>query len=95
MKVEKKYIKALENNLRTEIREYTKEIKKEILNLKSKSRNCCIPDCPRRDLLIYYCKRCRKSQTVCQKDFRGRTVSRICPVCSTRSITRRFGLELY
>ena len=95
MKAEKKFLKTFENNLKTDIREYTQEIKNEILALKSRSRSCGVPDCPRRDLILYYCKHCKKNQTVCRKDFRGRTVSQVCPVCSTRSITRRFGLELY
>ena len=52
-------------------------------------RNCCIQDCTNTAILVYYCKTCRKSQFICSADFRGRTRSRICPVCQTRSITLR------
>ena len=54
-----------------------------------KRKRCCVPDCPNSDLLVFHCKNCKQNHIVCSTDFRGRSRSRICPVCETRSITRR------
>jgi len=66
------------------------DIRRQCIDLVLKQRkHCCILNCSNTDLLVYYCKSCKQSQFVCSTHFRGRTRSRICPVCETRSITLR------
>ena len=58
-------------------------------NYLQQRKRCCVTDCSNTDLLVFYCKNCKRSHIICSADFRGRTRSRICPVCETRSITLR------
>ena len=84
-----KFLKREIDQLKSFTREENLRIISHINNIKKKDC-CCILDCPKTDLLIFYCKSCKKSNFICSSDFRGRTKSRICPVCSTKSITRRY-----
>ena len=56
----------------------------------NKRNHCVAENCPNRDLLLYYCKTCAESKISCQSHFRGKTRTKICLVCGTQGITRRY-----
>ena len=60
----------------------------------NKRNHCSIPDCSSRNLLVYFCKNCSENLLCCTIHFRGRTKTRICPVCETQGITLRFSHKI-
>ena len=60
----------------------------------NKRNHCTIQDCSSRNLLVYFCKDCKEDLLCCSNHFRGRTITRICPVCETQGITLRFSHKI-
>ena len=85
----KKKDKKLKKIIKTEL----DEIKMMIRDM-SKKKTCCVSFCGGRDLQLFYCGKCKKSQYICRKDFRGKSKTKHCPVCNTNSILRKWSIPI-
>ena len=80
----KKNFEQIKAMLENEVRE------KKSLN----SNKCCISLCPRSDLRVFYCGKCKKAHYICASDFKGRSKTKECPVCKTSSILRKWSIPV-
>ena len=55
----------------------------------------CVGDCRETNVNLYFCSVCDKSYPVCRRHFKTRQRSKICLVCETKGITRRWTIPLY
>ena len=55
----------------------------------------CVGDCKETNVKLYFCSHCDKSYPVCRRHFKTRQRSKICLVCETKGITRRWTIPLY
>ena len=89
----KKEINSLKSALKTERDAENFELLNKIETLFrdniNKRNHCTIQDCSSGNLLVYFCKNCNENHLCCTTHFRGRTKTRICPVCDTQGITLR------
>ena len=74
----------------TELNQLLKKLLNEKLDINSKKRRCCVKYCPSEILYLFACKMCRASQYICKPHFSRRSISKICPVCKTSSISKNW-----
>ena len=67
----------------------------EKLTLLNDQKPVCVGDCRETNVNLYFCSRCNKSYSVCRRHFQTRQRSKICLVCETKGITRRWTIPLH
>jgi len=77
-----------------------KEIEKngkliEQLTFVNNQKLVCVGDCKETNVNLYYCSHCDKSHPVCRRHFKTRQQSKICLVCETKGITRRWTMPVH
>ena len=55
----------------------------------------CVGDCKETNVHLYFCSVCDKSYPVCRRHFKTRQRSKICLVCETKGITRRWTMPVH
>ena len=83
-----KYEKSIKT-IRDDIKEIYRLINKLTRDKQSRSnQKCCIPHCTSTILFLFGCKKCCISRYICKPHFSRRSITRICPVCNTKSICK-------
>ena len=55
----------------------------------------CVGGCKETNVNLYFCSNCDKSYPVCKRHFKTRQRSKICLVCETKGITRRWTMPVH
>ena len=55
----------------------------------------CVGGCKETNVNLYFCSVCDKSYPVCRRHFKTRQRSKICLVCETKGITRRWTMPVH
>lgn len=81
----RKLIKLIEKNGKT--------IEKLVTLINQK--RTCVGGCESTNVILYFCSACDASHPVCKHHFESRRKSRICLVCETKGITRRWTMPVH
>ena len=59
------------------------------------SKHACVGGCESTNVNFYFCSHCDKSHPVCKRHFRSRQRSKLCLVCKTKGIKRRWTMPVH
>ena len=57
-------------------------------------KSVCVGGCQETNVNLYFCSHCNKSYPVCTQHFKTRQRSKICLVCETKGIKRRWTMPV-
>ena len=58
-------------------------------------KQVCVGGCESTNVTLYFCSNCDASHPVCKHHFQSRRKSKICLVCETKGITRRWTMPVH
>ena len=58
-------------------------------------KHVCVGECDSTNVNLYFCSHCDKSHPVCKRHFESRQRSKLCLVCKTKGIKRRWTMPVH
>ena len=58
-------------------------------------KQVCVGQCGSTNISLYFCSHCAKTHPVCKRHFENRQRSKICLVCETKGIKRRWTMPVH